>query len=53
MSFLANFPLGVQHQSVAAPYASKGRPQPLILHADNGNKMRAATLESAESRVVV
>jgi transposase InsO family protein len=25
---------------------SKGRPQPLILHADNGNAMRAATLES-------
>ena len=24
---------------------SKGRPQPLILHADNGNAMRAATLE--------
>jgi transposase InsO family protein len=24
----------------------KGRPQPLILHADNGNAMRAATLES-------
>ncbi len=25
---------------------SKGRPQPLIFHADNGNAMRAATLES-------
>jgi transposase InsO family protein len=25
---------------------SKGRPSPLILHADNGNAMRAATLES-------
>jgi transposase InsO family protein len=25
---------------------SKGRRQPLILHADNGNAMRAATLES-------
>jgi putative transposase len=25
---------------------SKGRKQPLILHADNGNAMRAATLES-------
>ncbi len=25
---------------------SKGRPQPLILHADNSNAMRAATLES-------
>ena len=25
---------------------SKGRPQPLILHADNGNAMRAAMLES-------
>ena len=25
---------------------SKGRPHPLILHADNGNAMRAATLES-------
>ena len=25
---------------------SKGRPQPLILHADNGNAMRAATMES-------
>jgi transposase InsO family protein len=25
---------------------SKGRPQPLVLHADNGNAMRAATLES-------
>jgi transposase InsO family protein len=25
---------------------SKGRSQPLILHADNGNAMRAATLES-------
>ncbi len=25
---------------------SKGRPQPLILYADNGNAMRAATLES-------
>ena len=25
---------------------SKGRPQPLILHADNGNAMRAAILES-------
>jgi len=25
---------------------SKGRPKPLILHADNGNAMRAATLES-------
>jgi transposase InsO family protein len=25
---------------------SKGRQQPLILHADNGNAMRAATLES-------
>ena len=25
---------------------SRGRPQPLILHADNGNAMRAATLES-------
>ena len=25
---------------------SKGRLQPLILHADNGNAMRAATLES-------
>jgi putative transposase len=25
---------------------SKGRPNPLILHADNGNAMRAATLES-------
>lgn len=25
---------------------SKGRPQPLILHAYNGNAMRAATLES-------
>ena len=24
---------------------SKGLPQPLILHADNGNAMRAATLE--------
>ena len=24
---------------------SKGRKQPLILHADNGNAMRAATLE--------
>ncbi len=25
---------------------SKGRHQPLILHADNGNAVRAATLES-------
>ena len=25
---------------------SKGRKQPLVLHADNGNAMRAATLES-------
>ena len=25
---------------------SKGRRQPLVLHADNGNAMRAATLES-------
>ena len=25
---------------------SKGRPHPLVLHADNGNAMRAATLES-------
>ena len=25
---------------------SKSRPRPLILHADNGNAMRAATLES-------
>jgi transposase InsO family protein len=25
---------------------SRPRPQPLILHADNGNAMRAATLES-------
>jgi hypothetical protein len=25
---------------------SKGRRQPLILHADNGNAMRTATLES-------
>lgn len=25
---------------------SRGRPKPLILHADNGNAMRAATLES-------
>ncbi len=25
---------------------SKGRKQPLILHADNGNAMRATTLES-------
>ena len=25
---------------------SKGRKQPLILHADNGNAMRVATLES-------
>ena len=25
---------------------SKRRPKPLILHADNGNEMRAATLES-------
>ena len=25
---------------------SKGRAKPLILHADNGNAMRAATLES-------
>ena len=27
-------------------HISKGRPHPLILHADNGNAMRAATLES-------
>ena len=27
-------------------WISKGRKQPLILHADNGNAMRAATLES-------
>ena len=53
MSFLADFQCGAQHQSAAAPYPSKSRPQPLILHADNGNTMRAATLERAESRVVL
>ncbi len=25
---------------------SKGRPHPLVLHADNGNAMRVATLEN-------
>ena len=32
--------------SPATKEISKGRRQPLILHADNGNAMRAATLES-------
>jgi putative transposase len=32
---------------------SQGRPQPLILHADNGNAMHAATLESRLEELVV
>ena len=36
----------VEQPGLPAERISKGRPQPLILHADNGNAMRAATLES-------
>ena len=32
---------------------SKGRRQPLVLHADNGNAMRAATLESRLEELAV